>query len=296
VDELCVLNEPQRMQVVQTYALLHKNYNLSRLIRVNTQDALRDVMVALTTPRAEYDAHWLHLAINKKSINLLLNILCTMSTEEVKNAHLAYDTLYPKTPLLKSILSLTSGWLFHKRTIQSFFINLLEKGRTSDTVPVDRGLIAKDAELLSKASQSKLDKQPFVEIFSLRSLEHLAGVAVEFQRITNGKNLLYVIKESFKEQSETGYACDVTLYYATRRNDLLVDFLKKAMAKPGKRYEMITRIIVRRAEIDLCNILQSYGRDDFRKWLDKEFQTRNRFYGKILCTLCGFQNEAGNKK
>jgi len=127
VDELCILNEPQRIQVVQTYAQKYKNNNLSRLIRVNTQDALRDIMVALTIPRSESDAHWLHLAITKKSINLLLNILCTMSTEDVKRAHLAYDTLYPKTPLLKSILSLTSGW-FHKRTIQGFFYQFVGKG------------------------------------------------------------------------------------------------------------------------------------------------------------------------
>ncbi|ETO20801.1 hypothetical protein RFI_16418 [Reticulomyxa filosa] len=296
IDELCVLNEPQRLEVVQLYSKKNKKNNLAKLIRANTKDCLRDVLLALTIPRCEYDAHWLNVALRKKSVNLLINILCAMSSEDVKKARLAYDALYPKTSLLKSVLDRTSGW-FHKRTVQVFFSNLLEKGRPSDSDPIDKSLISKDAETLVKISKNtKLDKASFVEIFSLRSFEHLAAVAVEFQRICEGKDLISVIKESFKEQSETGYACNVTLFYATRRNELFADFLTKTIAKPGKHYDMLTRIVVSRSEVDLYNILQCYGHDKFREWTNKEFASSNRFYGKVVHHLCGFQNQPTEKK
>ncbi|ETO14699.1 hypothetical protein RFI_22670 [Reticulomyxa filosa] len=290
IHELCVLNEDQRMQVVLAYGTKHKSHHLHKLIRGNTKNKLQDILSALTMTRFDYDAHWLHVALRKKSVNLLLTILCTMpSAEHVRLAHAAYDRLYPKTPLVKSVLDQTSGWFFHKRTIYGFFSNLLEKGRVSDVVPIDEQIVLQDAHMLVKASQSdKLDKSPFVEIFSLRSYEHLAAMAVAFQQISQGKDLIQVIKQSFKEQSETGYACNITLYYATRRYELLADLLRKAVVTPGKHYEMLTRIIVSRAEVDLCNILQAYGREEFRQWVLKHLQTKNQVYAQVILTLCGF--------
>jgi len=276
-----------------------KKNGLKKLIHSNTNHGLRDILLGLTVSRAVFIAHWLHVALRKKSVNLLLNLLCPMSPEELKTVQLAYDNLYPKHTLVKSILGQTGGW-FHKRTIQSFFTNLFEKGRASDSLKVDPLQVAKDADTLAETlskvfANGKLEKSPCVEIFSLRSFEHLAAVASEYQ-VKEGKELTQVIKKSFKEQSETGNACIICIYYATRRFELFADFLDKAVTKPGKHYDMLTQIVISRAEVDLCNVLQTYGREKFREWLKKEFGSQNSVYGSVISGLCGFHDDTKEKK
>ncbi len=78
---------------------------------------------------------------------------------------------------------------------------------------------------MKAANGGKVDKKQFINIFSCRSHQHLAKVAVECETISQGIDLFTVIKKSFKESSETGNACNMTLYYSCRRYELFNDLV-----------------------------------------------------------------------
>ncbi|ETO09760.1 annexin A9 [Reticulomyxa filosa] len=286
-NELCVLSEQQRLLVAETYEKKHERCNLSSVIEANSSGALQMMLLALVKPRYNYNVYLLHLALRKKTVSLLINILCTMSAEEMWKTHVAYNAAYPKEPLAQASLRLCSKW-FRKPSVLQFVRNLLEHGRASDSVPVSHDLVQQDVTaLLQAATTPKLNKRTFINIFSLRSFQHLAIVATEFER-ASPDTLTQVLVHAFSSQNDAGYACKITLWYATRKDDLLLHFLRQATESPGKNYRMLTRIIITHRETDLLRILQLFGYDAFFQWTQTQFKSRNRAYGDIVLRLCNF--------
>jgi len=142
--------------------------------------------------------------------------------------------------------------------------------------------------LMLQMTKPKIDKEVFVDVFTCRSLQHLARVAAQF-KLSADQELLYALNQRFKASSESGLACRTLLRYATARHDVFCHLLDQVMRSPGLNYENLTWFVVEHCEMDLATIVERFGAVKLRQWLDRHFQRgrlHSQYYHFIL-RLCG---------
>lgn len=168
--------------------------------------------------------------------------------------------------------------------------------RPKNKEEIDMELVKKDTkEIYEIMNKKKIDKKKIIEIMTKRSFFHLEMVYENFFNFDlknkNCKDLIDYLKISFKDSSETGYACIITIYYAARTIELFADLLAKALNNPGPNYELLSKIIVERNEIDLGSVVNIYGKLALKKWLD-EIATKNKHkdYVTLVKKLCGIND------
>jgi len=127
-----------------------------------------EVLVALCTPPAEYDASLVKKAVAGLGTDesLLSEVLCTRSPSELKECAAAYQRLYGKN-MEADIKSDTSGDLW------KIYQHVLAPSRGTRT-----GDVAADVEALYKAGAGKIgtDEQAFINIIASASPQHLEAL------------------------------------------------------------------------------------------------------------------------
>ena len=250
---------------------------------------MRELLIFLILSEEEFVARWIDLAISKKDVNLLTLIICTQTNQALQKVKEIYNAQSKKS-MSSKIDGLTSN-IFHKRNINKFLLGLLEAKRLSDEQQIDLDLVNKDVNHIIDASKSKkqLNKETYIEIFTHRSFEHLSIVASTFEQKSESKQtLIDVVKSVWKESSETGYAIIVILYFATRRYELFSNCLAQAIHEPGPNFVMFLRIVVERCEIDLANIIQVYGKNALKNFVELNIKSKDEYAAELVNKLCGF--------
>ena len=260
----------------------------------NFKGALREILVFLMMSEEEFVVQWIDLALKKKDVNLLTLIICTQNNKSLEKVRGLYDEQNRKS-MVDKIDGLTSN-LIHKRNINKFLLGLLETARAHDTADVDLKVVEQDVDLLIKGSKSKkkLNKETYITIFTQRSLEHLYFVSVRFEeKMEHKTTLIDTVKALWKESSETAYAIKVILYFATRRHELFANCLGQTVHEPGPHFVMFLRVIVERAEVDLGNVIELYGENALKSFIERTMKKKEPDAAKIVNALCGFSGSNG---
>eukprot|EP01084_Bolivina_argentea_P046914 86399_1 len=287
-DMVLSTNKKQRQLIKQQYETKYK-YSLSKTIEKQFKGTMRELLLFLMMSENEFIVKWIELSIKKKDINLLTLIICTQTNETLQIVCKLFDSQNNKT-MVATIDGLTSN-IFHKRNINIFLLKLLDGKRNNDNDKIDMNIVENDVKHLLNASKSKkeLNKETYINIFTQRSFQHLYFVAKLFEnKIETKCSLIDTVKALFKESSETGYAICVVLYFATRKFELFSNCLAQGIHEPGPYYVMFLRIIVERVEIDFTNIIQLYGVNALKNFIQLDIKPKDNNAANIINKLCGF--------
>eukprot|EP01084_Bolivina_argentea_P185347 319615_1 len=278
-------NKQQRQAIKHHYEEKYK-CALSKTIQKNFKGIMRELLVFLIMSEEEFMVQWIEVALQKKDINLLTLIVCTQNNQMVQSARALFDSQNKKS-MQDKIDGLTSN-IFHRKKINKFLLKLLNAKRESEDANVDMELVEKDVKELLSASKSKkkLNKETYIDIFAQRSLQHLYVVSKKFEE--QKSSLIDTVQSLFKESSQTGYAVTVVLYFATRTFDLFSDVLAQTVHEPGPNYCMFLRVIVERCDMDLSNIIQLYGANAMKNFIELNLKKKDADAARIVSKLCGF--------
>jgi hypothetical protein len=189
----------------------------------------RDVLIALCTPPAEYDASLIKKAVAGLGTDesLLSEVLCTRSPTELKEAAAAYQRLYNKN-MEADIKSDTSGDLW------KIYQHVLAPSRGTRT-----GDVNADVEALYKAGAGKIgtDEQAFINIIATASPQHLDALFYTYGQ-KYGKSLDTVIRDEMGGASGKALA-----NLATPAHVLFSDKILNAMKGVGTEDDKLIRLL-----------------------------------------------------
>ncbi|KAL2077635.1 hypothetical protein ACEWY4_027139 [Coilia grayii] len=245
--------EPHSPSVPVQPVLRDGQQDLVKELKSELGGKLEDLIVALMTPPASYDANELHKAIKGAGTddNVLIEILASRTPEQMKEIIKAYKKDHGGK-LEKDIMGDTSGHY------QRMLVILLQASREEG---VDESKVEKDAKELFAAGEEKFgtDEDKFINILGNRSVEHLRKVFIAYKKIAGCD-----IEESIKDEC-TGNLENVLL---------AVDD------------ETLIRIMVSRSEVDMVDIRTHFKRM-YHQSLYTTIQDTDGDYQKALCYLCG---------
>lgn len=189
----------------------------------------RDVLVALCTPPADYDAILVKKAIAGLGTDesLLSEVICTRTPAELKEAAAAYQRLYNKN-MEADIKSDTGG------NLAKVYMQCLAPSRGTR-----QGDVAADVEALYKAGAGKIgtDEATFINIIATASPAHLEAVFYAYAQ-KYGKSLDTVIRDEMG--GDTGKAL---ANLATPPHVLFSDKILKSMKGVGTEDEKLIRLL-----------------------------------------------------
>jgi len=141
----------RQIQVIRkSYAVLYEDKDLIQNIKDETSGNFEKIAVILLLPRPDFDAQCLYSAMAGMGTNedILIEILCTRTAEEVKEIIKSYDRMYDKA--LDKIVKAECGGNLNK-----LFQAILTCVRAPDG-PTDDVQAKKDAEILYNAGEKKM--------------------------------------------------------------------------------------------------------------------------------------------
>ncbi|XP_062521298.1 annexin A7-like [Corticium candelabrum] len=208
---------------------------------------LEDGVLALLDTPLVFDAKELRKAMKGAGTDesVLLEILCTRSSDEIKELKKAYHQEL-KRDLEKDVVSETGGHF--KRLL----VSLLQANRDCSTT-VDKDLAMKDARDLYDAGvgQWGTDESVFNKVFVSRNYAQLRATFVEYRELA-GHDIIKAINKEMSGELEEGFlsiaqsALDSQAYFAER--------LYRSMKGAGTNDSQLIRVLVSRSEIDLADI------------------------------------------
>jgi len=188
-----------------------------------------EVLVALSTPPADYDALLVKKAVAGLGTDeaLLSEVICTRTPTELKEAAAAYQRLYNKS-MEADIKSDTGG------NLAKVYMQCLAPSRGTR-----QGDVATDVEALYKAGAGKIgtDEAAFINIIATASPAHLEAVFYAYAQ-KYGKSLDTVIRDEMG--GDTGKAL---ANLATPPHVLFADKILKSMKGMGTEDEKLIRLI-----------------------------------------------------
>jgi len=188
-----------------------------------------EVLIALSTPPADYDAMLVKKAIAGLGTDesLLSEVLCTRTQTELKEAAAAYQRLYGKS-MEAEIKSDTSG------DLAKVYVNCLAPSRGTR-----HGDVAADVDALYKAGGGKIgtDEATFINIIATASPAHLEAIFYAYAQ-KYGKSLDTVIRDEMG--GDTGKAL---ANLATPPHVFFSDKITHAMKGIGTEDEKLIRLL-----------------------------------------------------
>jgi len=188
-----------------------------------------DVLIALCTPPADYDAMLVKKAVAGLGTDesLLSEVICTRSQTELKEAAAAYQRLYNKS-MEADIKSDTGG------NLAKVYMQCLAPSRGTR-----QGDVAADIEALYKAGAGKIgtDEAAFINIIATASPSHLEAIYYGYAQ-KYGKALDTVIRDEMG--GDTGKAL---ANLATPPHVLFSDKILGSMKGMGTQDEKLIRLL-----------------------------------------------------
>jgi len=252
IDVLANRTNAQRQKIARQYHIAFDR-DLAADLESELSGDLEETMLGMMKTPGEYDAYWLRKAMKGLGTNeaLLIEILCTRSSEEIEDARRAFEEEY-KSSLVSDIESETSGD-FMKTLVALVSVERDPEG------PVDIERATCDAEDLLKAGEKKLlgtDEDKFIEIFTRRSRAHLKVVFEQYGNISK-----YDIEKSLDREMSGDFQDALVTIVKWVRNPAVffANLLHKSMAGLGTNDDMLQRVLISRSEIDLVDIATAFN-------------------------------------
>ncbi|KAF2897866.1 hypothetical protein ILUMI_08317 [Ignelater luminosus] len=229
----------QRLRVAEEYKLLFKAEITKDLKQKLGDHWLTKLVIDLLIPLKEYYVKELHEAMHGAGTNedTLIEILCTMNNEEIKQIKEIYEKTYKAT--LKSHIQYETAGDF-----EELLVALLNADRD------ESGKVKK---------KWGTDESTFITILTQSNYEQLKLIFDEYKTLT-GHSFEYAIECEFSSFIQRGLlaivkaAHDLPKYYAER--------LHSSVAGSGTNNKRLIRIITTRNEIDM-DLIKTHYKEDY---------------------------------
>ncbi|XP_063001836.1 annexin A9 [Elgaria multicarinata webbii] len=253
VDLLTNRSDDQRQQISKEFLDLTKQ-DLLKTLEAAVPADLENIVVGLLRPAAQYDAHEIHMALKGPEVDILTEILCTRTNQQLQEILDFYKHDF-KSDLEKDVTSGTSGYF------KELLISLIKGQREKYSGVIDYVLIKQDTKALADAGSGSNAGQPdekeWIRILTQRSPEHLNRVFSWYEK-TTGVQIEEATEKYFQGNGQeagmmiVALVRNAPLYFARK--------LYQAVKGPGSSPRTLARIMISRRETDLLSI-----RAEFRK-------------------------------
>lgn len=255
-DEKAIINvlahrpNAQRLQIAVQFKTLYGK-DLIKDLKSETTGNFENLLVAMMTPLPEYYAKQLHDAMQGLGTdeNVLIEVLCTKSNQEIMVIRQAYQALYYRT-LEEDLKGDTSG------TFKRLMVSLCNACR-DESMAVDQNSARADAQALLRAGELRLgtDESTFNMVLCQRNWAQLQLIFQEYYNLT-GHDIEEAIKNEFSGNSEDGLLAVVRSI--KNQPAFFAKLLNKSMKGLGTNDNDLIRLVVTRSEIDMVEIKREY--------------------------------------
>ncbi|XP_054453115.1 annexin A5a [Anoplopoma fimbria] len=274
---LSARSNDQRQQIATEYKKAYGKALVSAL-KSELGGLFENLIVALMSPPASYDASQLHKALKGAGTedDVLIEILASRTGEQMKDIIKVYKKEF-NGKLEKDICSDTSGHY------QKLLVILLQGSRE---VGVDEEKIEKDAKDLYAAGEGKFgtDEEKFITILGNRSAEHLRRVFEAYKKLSGSE-----LEESIEGET-TGNLENLLLAVvkcARSVPQFFAEGLYGSMRRAGTDDDTLMRIMVSRSEVDMLDIRACFKKAYGASLYSTIQEDTTGDYQKALLYLCG---------
>ncbi|XP_030074708.1 annexin A13 [Microcaecilia unicolor] len=250
IEILSNRSSDQRREIKVKYKSMYGK-DLEDVLKSDLSGSFEKTALALLDLPCEYDAKELRKAMKGIGTNdsLLIQILCTRANQQIVAIKEAYKKLFDRD-LESDIKSDTSG------SFKTILVALLQAKR-DEGLDINEDLAGQDAKALYEAGAGRwgTDELAFNAVLAKRNYMQLRATFKAYE-ILHGKDIEDVIDSETSGDLKEAYltlvqcARDCQGYFAKK--------LHKAMKGAGTDEDMLIRILVTRAEIDLQTIKEKY--------------------------------------
>ncbi|XP_076253636.1 annexin B11-like isoform X2 [Rhynchophorus ferrugineus] len=250
INVLAYRSNEQRLRIAYEFKTLYGK-NLIKDLKSETSGNFENVLVALMTPLPEYYAKELHNAIAGLGTdeNVLIEVLCTKSNDEIMVIRQAYQALYSKD-LEEDLIGDTSG------TFKRLMVSLCNACR-DESMMVNPETARADAQALLRAGELRLgtDESTFNMVLCQRNWAQLQLIFQEYHNLT-GHDIEQAIKNEFSGSAEDGLLAIIRSI--KNQAAFFAKCLNKSMKGLGTNDNDLIRLVVTRSEIDMVEIKREY--------------------------------------
>ncbi|GIX67369.1 hypothetical protein CEXT_740071 [Caerostris extrusa] len=235
------------------------------------------VILALMKPTHDYLASELHKAISGIGTdeNVLIEVLCTRTNQEIWSINEAYTRLYGKS-LEDDIKGDTSGHF------QRLLVSCCTGARSEDAADSGRAKQAAEALYQAGAGQWGTDESTFNAILVSESFQQLAHTFYEYQKLS-GHTVVQAIESEMSGDLKQGMLAIAKC--VENRPFYFAEKLYKAMKGLGTDDDTLIRIVVSRCEIDMVQIKSEYERNYGKPLVDAIVGDTSGDYKRMLMML-----------
>jgi hypothetical protein len=288
-------NFEQRLMIVKEYVNVDEKEKRDLLydFKNDVGGDLGNLVLPLYMMPGEFDARLMEKAMRGigNDVEVLNEILCTRTNKEIQEMKLAWIQKIDEKQKLEDRVATETKKFFGITHYHTLCVKLLEARRPPCITP-DEKQVRADAEelnhLLTERSQNAEAK--FVEIFTERSWPHIRALVGVFQNVSEKWTLDGAICHEFGESSNTVKALRLLIEFCTDPYDFWAKRLRDSLKGIGTDDSKLIRIIVNRCEIDLGNIVETFGQrygesKNLKNWIEHD---ASGFYAQLLLYLCGY--------
>ncbi|KAK3106197.1 hypothetical protein FSP39_014869 [Pinctada imbricata] len=253
IDVLGFRSNEQRVEISKTFKTMFGK-DLIKELEGELSGGIKVLARGLCMSPADFDAMNLHKAISGLGTDeeVLVEVICTRSNEQIKNFKAAYKTLYNKE-LEEDVVGDTSG------NFQRLLVGLLQ-GNRDESKEFDRNKAKQDAQALHEAGEKKwgTDESRFNVILISRSYAQLRATFQEYAKLAN-KDIEDTLKSEMSGDLLKGFLAVVRCIRSKAAH--FAKELYKSMKGLGTDDDRLCRILVSRCEVDMVQIKEEFQRE-----------------------------------
>ncbi|XP_062869828.1 annexin A3b [Trichomycterus rosablanca] len=279
IDILTQRTNAQRQLICKAYKDA-TGKDLADALEGDTHGDFEDILVALVTPLARFDAQEVKRAIKGTGTTdrTLIEIFASRSNSQIKALSDAYlqDTGRALISDLKSDVSGDYGNA----------LLILAEGKRDESKNMDAAKAKADAKILYEAGEKKwgTDESKFIDLLCHRSVPQLRQTLVEYKNLS-GKTLQQSIESEMSGKLEDILVAVVKCVKSVPA--YMAELLYNSMKGAGTTESILTRIMVSRSEIDMMDIKTEYKKM-FGSSLYTAIESETAGdYRQTLLKLCG---------
>ncbi|XP_076875289.1 annexin A3b [Brachyhypopomus gauderio] len=250
IDILTQRSNAQRQLICKSY-VESTGRTLVDDLEGDTHGNFEDILVALITPPTQFDLQQFKQAIKGvgTSDNTLIEIFASQTNCQIKDLCNAYLKETGRS-LHHDLQSEVSG-------DYGKCLLLLAEGKRDESPNVDVAKAKADAKVLYEAGEKRwgTDEGTFIDVLCHRSVPQLRKTLVEYKNLT-GKTLQQSIESEMSRELERVLVAIVKCVKSVPA--YLAECLHESMKGMGTTESTLTRILVKRSEIDLMDIKSEY--------------------------------------
>jgi len=239
---------------------------------------LKKIVVGMYKTPVEYDTDLIHGAMKGMGTDeeLLIEVICTSTPSHLEQIKARFQQKYGKS-LEEEIEDELSG------DLKRLMVSLLAAGKSDDET-VNTEKCDNDVKNLYEAGEGQwgTDETLFNKIFALRSPAEIRYINKAYSKYC-GKTLYEVISDEFS--GDIKKALKTILHCTVNPTDYFAEQIKKSVKGMGTDEDKLTRIFIRRDEVDMNQIKKVYF-EKYQLTLYQEIQDEcSGDYKKILLLI-----------